>query len=85
MKDEKEGNRQLRLICECLEFNSIDFDRPTKTLVLTWHAETEVPNMSYWRWVTLRLRWPPIRVIECFMDNREWLEGESDDDEREVI
>lgn len=82
---QEEPERLLRLYCDRLEFNGIVFDRPNKTLVLTWWAETEAQNVSLVRWVAVRLRWPPIRVIEGFMDNREWLEGESHNEQREVI
>lgn len=48
MKDQR-NERTLFLRCGPLEFNAIMLDKPTKTVVLTWHGETEVANISLMR------------------------------------
>jgi hypothetical protein len=62
----------LHLYCEHLEFNRATIDKPSKALVLSWHAETEVQNILLLRVVTLRLRWPLVRVVTCFIDRRDY-------------
>jgi hypothetical protein len=65
----------ISLVCEAFKFNRISLDKPSKALVLTWFAETEVSNVVAIRVVTIRLRKPPISIFEGFIDRREWENG----------
>jgi hypothetical protein len=71
--------RAYSLYCDPLQFNGVTIDRPSKALVLSWVADTEVQNIAFIRIVALRLRIPPIRVAEGFIDLREFEEGETDE------
>ncbi len=42
-----------------------------KAISLAWHAETEVENIIWMRLVTIKWRWPPIGITECFTDKEE--------------
>ena len=67
--------RTLKLYTDRLRFHIITIDKPSKTLVIVWRAETEVGNIALLRVFTFRFRCPLCRVIECFIDTREWENG----------
>lgn len=63
---------KLRLAYEPLQFTGVAFDKPNKTLVFCWIAETEVSNIILIRLLALRLRFPPIKIVTAFTDKREY-------------
>ena len=37
-----------------------------KAVILHWTGETVLSNIVWMRFVALRLRWPPVKVLSCF-------------------
>ena len=37
-----------------------------KAVILHWTGETILANIVWMRFVALRLRWPPVKVLSCF-------------------
>ena len=42
--------------------------KENKALLFTWISPTEIPNIIFWRSITVRWRWPPIIWVSCFTD-----------------
>ena len=40
--------------------------RRDKAIVCGWAQNTVVPNIIWFRLLTIKWRWPPIRVFTCF-------------------
>jgi hypothetical protein len=63
---------KISLYTEPLSFRGVTLDKPSKTLLFVWLAETEVSNIILVRFLTLRLGFPPIKVVTAFQDRREY-------------
>lgn len=78
-EEEEERNRRLNLSRGPMHFNRASWDRDSRSLVLSWGADTAVENVFYLRIVTIGLRWPPVRWVSGFHVEEE-PEEEGDDD-----
>jgi len=45
---------------------NVGFSSEEKALILHWTGETVLSNIVWMRFVALRLRWPPVKVLSCF-------------------
>ncbi len=39
-----------------------------RAIVCGWRRETEAPGIIWFRLLTIKWRWPPIKIITCFTD-----------------
>jgi len=45
--------------------------KESHAVLFVWTAETSVANVFFWRSITLRLGWPPVKYVECFRNREE--------------
>jgi len=64
----EKGNMNLRLSTGPLAFVPPYWEaiKRDKALLFVWIGETELANVIYWRSITLRVGWPPIKFVSCF-------------------
>lgn len=66
MPDDKE-HPELRLNTGPLRLNKVVWDRQSRSVAISWAAETEVVNVIYVRFVAVGFSWPPVRWVSSFM------------------
>jgi len=45
---------------------NVGYSSQEKAVILHWTGETVLSNIVWMRFVALRLRWPPVKVLSCF-------------------
>ena len=45
---------------------NVGYSKQEKAVILHWTGETCLRNIVWMRFVALRLRWPPVKVLSCF-------------------
>jgi len=45
---------------------SVGYSSEERAVILHWTGETILRNIVWMRFVALRLRWPPVKVLSCF-------------------
>ena len=60
-----------RLYTGPLYFNTITWDSKARGFLMSWIAQTEVPNRFFVRLVVIGLQWPPVRWLSGFMSDDE--------------
>ena len=44
----------------------VGVNRQERAIILHWTGETVLSNIIWMRFVALRFRWPPVKVLNCF-------------------
>ena len=60
--------RKINLRTGKSRFGGILFDRKSRQLFIRWFAPTEVSNIIWAFMLVFRLRWPPIRWLNAFIN-----------------
>ena len=45
---------------------NVGYSSQDRAVILHWTGETCLRNIVWMRFVALRLRWPPVKVLNCF-------------------
>ena len=45
---------------------NVGYSSQERAVILHWTGETCLSNIVWMRFVALRLRWPPVKVLSCF-------------------
>ena len=45
---------------------NMGYSKQEKAVILHWTGETLLSNIVWMRFVALRFRWPPVKVLNCF-------------------
>ena len=45
---------------------NVGYSSQDRAVILHWTGETCLRNIVWMRFVALRLRWPPVKVLSCF-------------------
>jgi hypothetical protein len=61
-------DRTLALWVGALSFLGADWNPGKRSLDLTWMADTEAPNVAYFKLLRVGLCWPPVQCLESFIN-----------------
>jgi len=72
LKGLEEATKSCRRVGQEMEIDvagtvfNVGYSKQEKAVILHWTGETCLRNIVWMRFVALRLRWPPVKVLSCF-------------------